>query len=440
MALEIVYRRLDELRSAPRNARLHSAAQVAQIAASIKEWGATNPILIDEHGEIIAGHGRKSGAELAGLAQFPTITLAGLTKAQKRAYLLADNVIPLGAEWDLDVLRSEMIALADESFDLGLIGFGDAELDDLLGDRPGDTDPDATPPVEEAAVSRLGDVWLLGDHRLLCGDCTDAESVARAMGSARPHLLVSDPPYGVEYDANWRNETGIAEDGSLQRVKTGRVRRVIGAKAVGPSHNDDRADWSEAWKLFPGDVVYAWHAGRRASDADLSLRAAGFEVRAQIVWDKERMIIGRGDYHWAHEPCWYCVRKGRRGHWAGGRQQTTIWRIPHHASETGHSAQKPVECMKRPIENSSRRGDAVYDPFVGSGTTIIAAEMTGRRCIAIEVHPQYCDLAVRRWQDFAGAEAYLEGDGRPFAALAAERLDIGLASVGKGRKTSGRAF
>ena len=223
----------------------------------------------------------------------------------------------------------------------------------------------------------------------------------------------------MDYDPNWRNETGIAEDGTLQKIKTGRVRKSIGAKAIGIVHNDTRCDWREAWKLFPGNVVYCWHAGRHASDVDLSLRSVGFEVRAQIIWDKMRMIIGRGDYHWAHEPCWYMVRKGATGRWAGDRKQTTKWEIPHRASETGHSTQKPIECMKRPMENNSRKGDAVYDPFVGSGTTIIAAEMTGRKALAIEIDAGYVQVTIERWQAVTGRLATL--DGKTLEQVAAAR-------------------
>ena len=166
--------------------------------------------------------------------------------------------------------------------------------------------------------------------------------------------------------------------------------------------NDDRADWREAWALFPGDVAYVWHGALHAATVAESLEASGFAVRAQIIWDKTRLVIGRGDYHWQHEPGWYAVRKGRKGHWAGDRKQTTVWAIPHRKSPTGHGTEKPVECMRRPIENNSSPGQAVYEPFSGSGTTIIAAEMTGRSCHAIELDPAYVDVAVTRWQDFTG--------------------------------------
>jgi DNA modification methylase len=248
-----------------------------------------------------------------------------------------------------------------------------------------------------------------GGHRLLCGDSTVATDVERVLGGVAPHLMVTDPPYGVDYDPDWRNRV-IRANGTR-----------VAARAVGRPENDTRADWREAWALFPGDVYYVWHGALHAGEVEASLLAAGFVVRSQIIWDKTRLVIGRGDYHWQHEPCWFGVRKGKVGHWAGDRRQATIWPIGHLKSETGHSTQKPVECMRRPIENNSSPGQAVYEPFCGSGTTIIAAAMTGRACIAIELSPQYVDVGVKRWQDFTGEAGVLDGDGRTFDQIAAER-------------------
>jgi DNA modification methylase len=225
--------------------------------------------------------------------------------------------------------------------------------------------------------------------------------------------MVTDPPYGVSYDPDWRNHAA--------RHSSRMGNRAIGAGAIGKVTNDTRADWREAWALFPGDVYYVWHSALHAGEVEASLLASGFVVRSQIIWDKTRLVIGRGDYHWQHEPCWYGVRKGKAGHWAGNRSQTTIWAIGHLKSETGHSTQKPVECMRRPIENNSSPGQSVYEPFCGSGTTIIAAAMTGRACHAIELSPAYVDVGVKRWQDFTGEDAVLDGDGRSFDEVAAER-------------------
>lgn len=222
--------------------------------------------------------------------------------------------------------------------------------------------------------------------------------------------MVTDPPYGVEYDPAWRNDA-LRADGS-----------AIGCRAIGKVENDDRADWTEAWKLFGGDVAYVWHAGLFAQVVADSLIAAGFELKTQIIWNKSNFAIGRSHYHWKHEPCWYVVRKGKTGHWNGDRTQSTVWDIQKpNKSETGHGTQKPVECMERPIRNNSNYGDSVYEPFSGSGTTIIAAEQTGRRCYAMELSPNYVDVAVKRWQTATGKVAYLEESGKTFEHAAKDR-------------------
>jgi DNA modification methylase len=335
----------------------------------------------------------------------------GWTDAQKKAYILADNQLGLNAGWDMSLLAVEICDLADAGFNLDLIGFDEKILGDLLNDpTDGLTDPDETPELPEEPVSVLGDVWQLGNHRIVCGDCTDADVVAKALDGVRPHLMVTDPPYGVEYDANWRNEVDRANG------------KPSGGRAIGKVENDNNADWREAFALFPGDVAYVWHAGNKAHIVAESLISCDLNIRAQIIWAKQQFVIGRGDYHPQHEPCWYAVRKAKPGHYDGGRKQSTIWNIDKpRKSETGHSTQKPVECMKRPIENNSSPGQAVYEPFSGSGTTIIAAEMTGRACHAIELNQAYVDMAVKRWENFTGKKAKLEEDGRTFEDIKAVR-------------------
>jgi DNA modification methylase len=377
---------------------------VAQIAASIREFGWTNPVLIDGADGIIAGHGRLLAARKLGLTEVPCIVLDHLSETQKRALIIADNKLALNAGWDSEMLGLELQELAAEDFDMGLVGFTDDELAALLAEKTeGLTDPDETPEPPADPVSVLGDVWVLGKHRIVCGDSTDADTVAKCLNGVTPHLMVTDPPYGVEYDADWRNKA-MRTDGT-----------AIGGRAVGKVENDDKADWGEAWALFPGEVAYVWHAGLFAGVVADSLTANNFKLRSQIIWKKSNFAIGRGDYHWHHEPCWYAVRG--TGHYVGDRKQSTIWEIAKPAkSETGHSTQKPVECMKRPIENNSSAGQAVYEPFSGSGTTIIAGEMTGRSIHAIELSPAYVDVAVIRWQDFTGEKAVHE-DGRLFDDL-----------------------
>src|SRR3984893_11669882 len=256
-----------------------------------------------------------------------------------------------------------------------------------------------------------------GSHRQLENLGTE-----RSLGGVAPHLMVTDPPYGVNYDPAWRNQVGRSINGTTQRIGTGTVIKPIGARAVGKVVNDDQADWREAWALFPGSVAYIWHAGTKAGIVQDSLAACGFETPSQIIWAKNNFAIGRGHYHCKHEPCWYVVRKGSTASWVGDHSQTTLWQIDKNLKyETGHGTQKPVECMRRPIENNASPGQAVYEPFSGSGTTIIAAEMTGRVCHAIEIAPAYVDVAVKRWQEFTGQQAVLDGDGRSFDNVAAQR-------------------
>jgi DNA modification methylase len=404
--LRLERRAVEALIPYARNARTHSPEQVALIAGSIREFGFTNPVLVDGANGIVAGHGRVLAARKLGLETVPVIELGHLTEGQKRAYVLADNRLAERAGWDRELLALEVADLGALGVDLGTLGFEAAELDALL--RSGAPDPreEATPEPPKEAVSRPGDVWLLGPHRLMCGSSTDPDAVARLLGGVRPHLLVSDPPYGVAYDPAWRNAAGLSA-----------------TKRTGKVLNDDRADWREAWALFPGEVAYVWHGALHAATVAASLEAAGFAIRSQIVWAKERLVLSRGDYHWQHEPCWYAVRRTGKGHWTGDRKQTTLWSIPNRDQDaaTVHGTQKPVECMRRPILNNSSPGQAVYEPFCGSGTTIVAAETTGRVCLAMELDPTYVDVAVLRWQGFAGGTATLEGDGRDFAAIAAER-------------------
>lgn len=389
-----------------RNSRTHSDEQVSQIAASIREWGWTVPVLVDEAGGLIAGHGRILAAKKLGLAEVPCMTAVGWSEAQKKAYIIADNKLAMNAGWDDDLLKIELGDLGALNFDLSLTGFGLDEISTLLADKTeGLTDPDEVPEPPAEPVSVLGDVWVMGNHRIVCGDCTDADVVGKALNGVKPHLMVTDPPYGVEYDPEWRSKAGINKN----KAKMGVVL------------NDDRADWRETWALFPGEVAYIWHGGLHAATVADSLVACGFSIRSQIIWSKDRFPLSRGHYHWQHEPCWYAVKGA--GHWAGDRKQATVWNIPaRDDSGVGHGTQKPVECMKRPIENNSSPGQAVYEPFSGSGTTIIAGEMTGRPVHAIELNPAYVDVAVERWQAFTGNEATLEATGQTFSQAKAERL------------------
>ena len=253
--------------------------------------------------------------------------------------------------------------------------------------------PDTNPAPAMGPAAQLGDLWALGAHRVVCGDATDPIMVGLALDGARPNLMVTDPPYGVGYDPAWRQQFG-------------------GDGALGAVANDNQADWREAWTLFPGDVAYVWHGSLYGSRAQDALAAAGFVARAQIIWRKTHFAISRGAYHWMHEPCWYAVRKGRRAGWTGDRKQRSVWDIANATGwrtiddgRTGHATQKPLECMRRPMANHGKAGDLVYDPFLGSGSTLIAAEELGRVCIGLELMPGYVDMAIDRWEQYTGRRA-----------------------------------
>lgn len=415
-----MYRDVTDLIPYARNARTHSDEQVAQIAASIKEFGWTNPVLTDGDSGIVAGHGRVLAARKLGLEQVPTLALDGLSKAQVRAYVLADNKLALNAGWDNELLAIELGELKTDGFDLGIIGFSTEEFDGLFAEAnatpDGQTDPDDVPEEPAVPVTKTGDLWLLGRHRLLCGSSILADDVQKVLAGAEPSLMVTDPPWGVSYDPGWRNERQLAPFAG---------RQTSGVK------NDDEADWEQAYALFPGSVAYVWHALTKSVVVAKGLTECGFTIRSQIIWVKHHYAIGRGDYHVQHEPCWYAVKAGTNGHWNGDRTQSTVWSIPTvHVNSggdrvenerVGHGTQKPVECMRRPIVNNSNAGQAVYDPFLGSGTTIIACETTGRVCVGLDIDPVYCDVILTRWQNFTGKKATLESSGRTFEEIAKER-------------------
>lgn len=411
---------IDELVPYDKNPRSHPPSQIAKLAGSIKEFGFIVPCVIDKDNVIVAGHGRLLGAKEAGLRIAPCIRAEHLSPAQIKAFRLQDNRSAQDSDWLSDLLKDELTALQGLDFDLSLTGFDDREIQNLLVDDAELARAEETPPLPENPVTVKGDVWLLGKHRLVCGDSTVATDVDKALNGVKPHLCVTDPPYGVNYDPDWRNRSAL---GWSQSRSTGTVK------------NDDRADWTDAYSLFPGDVIYVWHpAGARQVEFYNSLIAAGFDIRMQIIWAKPHFPVGRGNYHVQHEPCWYAVRKksGATAHWQGDRKQTTLWKIDNFSAfggnkaegadeKTGHGTQKPIECMRRPILNNSSPGQAVYEPFSGSFTTGMACELTDRACHAIELSENYVDVGVMRWQQFTSQQATLEGDGRTFDEIKALR-------------------
>jgi DNA modification methylase len=396
------------------NARLHSEADLDKLAAAIRTWGWTTPVLVDEEGNLLAGHGRIAAAPRAGVTSIPVIVARGWSEEEKRAYRLADNQLAARASWDFELLGNELQELGFANFDCDLIGFEPDQLETILKGvgSSGLTDPDSIPELADQPVTRLGDIWLLNDHRVGCGDGTSAVDVASVLAEAQPHLMVTDPPYGVSYEPSWRSRRTVSR----------------GKLAQGKVLNDDRADWREAYALFAGDAAYVWHGALHGDVVAANLADCGLQPRAQIIWAKQHFTLGRGDYHWKHETCWYAVRAGKASHWQGDRTQTTVWEIAnnnpfgsHHREQSwGHGTQKPVECMRRPIVNNSRPGQAIYDPFLGSGTTMIAAEMTGRVCLGLELNPAYVDVVVRRWQLFTGRTARHQVSGQPFDERAAQ--------------------
>jgi DNA modification methylase len=399
--LQIEYWPIEKVIPFARNARTHSAAQVAEIAGSIRAFGFANPILVGTEGDMIAGHGRLAAARQLGLAEVPVVVLARLSALQRRQLVLADNRIALNAGWDMEMLKLELTELSLLGADLSALGFNEKELSTALhSSTPGLTDEDEVPAIAETAVARSGEIWCLGPHRIVCGDSTDADVVAALLAGAAPQLMVTDPPYGVEYDPEWRHRLGVNKSDKRAKIQ-----------------NDERADWAAAWALFPGAIAYVWHGALHAATVAESLIKTGFTIRSQIVWAKERLVMSRGDYHWQHEPCWYAVRK--KGNWTGDRKQTTLWTIPTGGqdAETRHATQKPVECMRRPMLNNANPGQAIYEPFLGSGTTLIAAQSCARVCLAIEIDPLFVDLAIRRWQAFTGKKAIRESDGAYFETL-----------------------
>jgi len=364
---------------------------------------------------VVDGHLRWKAALKLGIQEVPVILCDEWSEAQVKAFRLLVNRSVNWADWDVELVALEMAELKGLDFDLNLTGFDAIEIDEF---RFGDPErlEESFPETPNEVITRPGELWLCGPHRVLCGDATSPEVVARLVGLAPPKLMVTDPPYGVSLDPTWRERAGL-----------GRVRQR------GVVANDDRAEWSQAYRLFAGDVAYVWHAGVHAAEVAAGLASAGLRIRAQIIWGKQHFALSRGDYHWQHEPCWYAVREGQPSNWCGDRTQSTLWQVEnlnpfggsHEEEATGHGTQKPVELMRRPILNHTVRGDVVYDPFLGSGTTLIAAEVTERVCYGLDIDLGYVDLTVARWQKLTGKPAVLEGDGRSFDEISAERLRAG---------------
>jgi DNA modification methylase len=440
----------------PANARKLSARAVETLALSLKQFGWRQPIVVDVKDVIVAGHTRLLAAQAAGMTEVPVHVARELTAAQIRAYRIMDNRSADETEWDMPTLAAELQELHTLEVDLETTGFTQAQIDRALAYEG--TNEDFAPPAPEKPASKLGDVWLLGAHRVICGDSTSKEVVAKLLGDRQPHLLVTDPPYGILLDLEWRDRAGFnAGKQGASRDKNG-----LQAAPAAPSymkkrsegHNrtsisgDTRADWSEAFALVPSmseafalvpsiEVAYVWHASLYTREVLDGLLRLGFLYPQQIIWNKGQASMTRTHYWYQHEPCWFVLKhepcwyvRKKNAPWFGQPgKNSTIWESPSPKMIMGgseeqkydHPTQKPAILMQRPIQNHLQRGELVYDGFLGSGTTLIAAEMSERVCCGVELAPEYVDVIVLRWQAFTGQAATLDGDGRTFEKIAAAR-------------------
>jgi DNA modification methylase len=417
---------IDRLIFYARNPRKNDAA-VDRMCSSIREFGFKIPCLVRSDGEVIDGHLRLKAARKLGIKEIPVILCDEWSPAQVKAFRLMVNRSATWADWDEDLLKLELLDLKTSDHDLALTGFDTKEIDDLILNAV--ADEDAVPPVPGSPVSRIGDLWLLGSHRVMCEDATDPESVSRLLGDQRPFLMVVDPPYGIELDSEWRdrahlNKRGRAEPSYLKHRTKGHQETTISG--------DTRADWSEAFALVPSlEVAYVWHASKFTREVLDGLLRIGFVHHQQIIWDKGRPVLTRTHYWFAHEPAWY-VRKKNAPWYGKAGENSTIWNSPSPKFIMGgsdeekydHPTQKPVALMRKSILNHTRSGELVYDPFLGSGTTLAAAEVTGRVCYGLDLDPKYVDVVVERWQGLSGKRATLEGDGRTFDAIQKDRLRL----------------
>jgi DNA modification methylase len=415
---------LERLKPYARNAKTHGADQVAKIAGSMAQFGWTVPVLVADDGELIAGHGRILAAEQLGLTEAPVIVLGHLTEEQRRAYRLADNKLTELGAWDEALLAGELQELAADDFDLSLIGFSDAELDQLLAFDVGGREPSEGPGVPPVVIpepprnpaSRTGDLWILGDHRLLCGDSTSPTDVRRLMNGERAVLFCTDPPYLVDYDGSnhptrnkdWSQSYGVTWDDSSQGAELydGFIAAAV-AEAI-----TENAAW------------YCWHASRRQAMLEACWEKAGAFVHQQIIWVKDRGVLTRSHYLWKHEPCFMGWRRPNRPPKVAEETLPSTWALPSFAKDDrpDHPTPKPLDAFGIPMRQHVARGGLCYEPFSGSGSQIMAGEANGRRVFAMEISPAYVDVAVERWQAETGRDAILDGDGRTFAEVRTERL------------------
>ncbi len=429
---------IEELVPYARNARTHSEAQINQIITSLKEFGWTNPVLIDSKKGLVAGHARVLAARKLGWAEVPCITLENLSESQVKAYILADNKLALNAGWDEKLLTLELMDLRDSGYNIDLIGFDRDELSGLFStvETAGNTDPDEVPPVPEKAASQAGDLWLLSRHRLVCGDATSGDDVARLMDGQKADMVFTDPPYNINYEGRGKKTSNKIENDNLEVLE---FQKFLTAAFK---------SYAEATKAGAG--MYVFHASRTQKEFENALQVNDFEIKNQLIWNKPMAALGWGDYRWKHEPFFYAGKKKQSTHFYGDRTRATVWdfqkteqellnwakrmkrleaegkstvwtmkRDP--VAEYVHPTQKPVELISFALMNSSKAEDIVLDLFGGSGSTLIASERANRICHSMELDPKYIDVIITRWQNFTGQAARLEDDGRTFHEIRIER-------------------
>jgi len=383
------------------NSRTHSPAQVAQIAASIREWGWTTPILVDTEGTIIAGHGRLLAAQKLEMETVPVMVAKDWTEAQKKAYVIADNKLALNAGWDENLLNLQLTELTETGFDVYLTGFTDEEMAKLkpIVLNGGLTDEDAVPEAPEEPRTRLGDVWILGKHRLMCGDSTNVDAISKLMNGQLADMLLTDPPYNVNYEGKTKEALKIKND----TMDNDSFRMFLRDAFV-----------SADTVMKQGAVFYIWHADSEGYNFRGAAFDAGWKVRQCLIWKKQSLVMGRQDYHWIHEPCLYGWKEGASHLWASDRKQTTILEFDRPSRSAEHPTMKPVALFEYQMLNNTKGSDIVLDSFGGSGTTLLAAEKNGRQARLMELDPKYCDVIVKRWQEYTGQKAILESTQEKF--------------------------
>ncbi len=392
--LKIEYLDPSQLTPYANNARTHSPEQIDQIAASIKEFGFVNPILVDERGVIVAGHGRLAAARKLEMSQVPVIYLTHLTETQRRGLIIADNRIALNAGWDEELLKLELETLKVEDFDLDLLGFDPTEIDDLLfsGEEDTSEEDEVVPELPEEPISKPGDVWILGDHRVLCGDATILTDIEKLMDGQLADMVFTDPPYNVDY-------------GNTAKDKMRGKGRTILNDNLGAAFGQFLYDAITNMLMVTKGALYICMSTREIPTLHDAFEKAGGKWSDYLVWAKHMFTMGGSDYQRQYEPILYGWKQGNDHYWCGARDQGNVWFVKKPSKNTLHPTMKPVELVERALKNSSKSHDIVLDSFGGSGSTLIACEKLGRQCRMLELDPKYVDVIVKRWEEFTGKEA-----------------------------------